>query len=100
MPLQTPLPSLTSGFLAEILIVLAIILVLYIVFKLGKLILKLIFGLIANAIMGFITIFVANYFFAIGIQYALPVLVATAIFGLPAVGTLVILRLMGMLIVA
>ncbi len=85
-----PFPSLASGLLSELLIVLAIILVVYIIFKLGKFILKLIFGIIANAIMGFITIAVANGLFGIGIPITLPIIVATALFGLPAVGTLVI----------
>ncbi len=91
---------LSNALIIEILIVLAIMLVIYIVFKLGKFLLRLIFGIIANAIMGFITILVANYLFGIGIPLTLPILVVTALFGLPAVGTLVILKLMGISLAA
>ncbi|MGC8676490.1 MAG: pro-sigmaK processing inhibitor BofA family protein [Candidatus Micrarchaeia archaeon] len=89
------LSILASGFVSEILILLAIILVVYIIFKLGKFILKLVFGIIANSIMGFVTILAANYFFGMGIKYTLGVLIATALFGLPAVGTLVVLKVFG-----
>ena len=88
------MPVLT-GMLAELVVGLGILLVLFIVYKLGKLIIKLIFGLIANSVLGFVTIFIANYFFKLGIPYNLPIFVATTVFGLPAVGTLVILKLLG-----
>ncbi len=86
---------LLTGILAELVIGIGIVAVLLIVYKLGKLILKLIFGLIANSILGFVTIFLANSVFRLGIPYNLPIFVATTIFGLPAVGTLVILKLLG-----
>ena len=63
------LAILASGILSEIVVLLAILLVVFIIFKLGKVILKFIFGILANSIMGFVTIFIANYFFALGIPY-------------------------------
>ena len=89
-----------GSIISEILIILAIALVVFIVFKVGKFLLKIIFGIIANSIMGFVVIFVVNYIFALGIPYSLPILISTALFGLPAVGTIIILKLMGIALVA
>ena len=89
-----------GSIISEILIILAIALVVFIVFKVGKFLLKVIFGIIANSIMGFVVIFVVNYIFALGIPYSLPILISTALFGLPAVGTIIILKLMGVALVA
>ncbi|MGC8647626.1 MAG: hypothetical protein ACP5SA_02270 [Candidatus Micrarchaeia archaeon] len=88
---------LGSSIASEIILVLAIALVLFIVFKIGKLLLKIIFGIIANSILGVIAIYTLNYFFALGIPLALPEIIASALFGLPAVGTIVILKLFGVL---
>jgi lipopolysaccharide export LptBFGC system permease protein LptF len=91
------IPSLPVGstFLGEIILIALIAIVLFIIFKLGKAILKLLFGIIANSILGLIAIFVLNYFLNLGIPIELATMVPTAIFGLPAVGTLVILRFFG-----
>ncbi|MCL4374093.1 MAG: pro-sigmaK processing inhibitor BofA family protein [Candidatus Marsarchaeota archaeon] len=88
--------SIFGGAIAsEIILVLAIALVIFIIFKVGKLLLKIIFGIIANSILGIIAIFALDYFFGIGIPTGIPEIASTAIFGLPAVGTMVILRLFG-----
>ncbi|MEM3791482.1 MAG: pro-sigmaK processing inhibitor BofA family protein [Candidatus Micrarchaeaceae archaeon] len=89
----------SSGLVSELIIILGIALVLLIVFKLGKLILKLIFGIITNTILGLIAILLLDRIFGLGIPLKLPELAASAIFGLPAVGAMVILRLLGAAIV-
>lgn len=60
-------------------------------FAITKSLLQAIFGLIANAVAGFVAFYVLNYF---GIHLALTTgtIIAIAIFGLPAVGTLVVLH--------
>jgi hypothetical protein len=84
-----------NAIVSEIILVALIAIVLYIVFKIGKLLLRIIFGIIANSILGIITIFVLNYVFSLGIQIDSPVIASAALFGLPAVGTIVIFRLFG-----
>ena len=89
-----------STLLSEAILVAIIALVLFIIFTIGKGILKVIFGIIANSILGLVAIFVLNYFFnlAIPIQQ-LYILIPTALFGLPAVGTIVIFKFFGVLAV-
>ena len=86
--------------ISEIILFALMALILFIIFKLGKAILKLIFGIIANSILGIVCIFVLNYLFGLGIPVALYTLIPAAIFGLPAVGTFVLLKLLGASIVA
>ncbi|MDE1810808.1 MAG: pro-sigmaK processing inhibitor BofA family protein [Candidatus Micrarchaeota archaeon] len=90
-----PNVSLPVGIAGEIILVAMIAVVLLIVFMLGRKILKVVFGIIANSILGLISIFVLNLVLNIAIPITVYTMVATAIFGLPAVGTLVILRLAG-----
>ena len=89
------LPQIGSALISTIITILAIGLVIFIVFKLGKTILRIVFGVIANSILGFIVIFLLNYVFDMGLVFTIPVLVSVALFGLPAVGTIVILKLLG-----
>jgi hypothetical protein len=91
---------LGGALFSEIILFVLIAIVLFIIFKVGKTILKLIFGIIANSILGILSIYLLDYFFGLGIPLALYTLVPTAIFGLPAVGTFVILKLLGAGIVA
>ena len=84
-----------STVLGEFLLVVLIAVVLLIIFKLGKSILHFIFGIIANSVLGIIAIIILNSFFEIGIPLNATTLVPSALFGLPAVGTLVILRFFG-----
>ena len=78
-------------FLSEILVIVAILLVVFIIFKLGKLIL----GLIVNSILGLIAIFAVNSIFNLGIVYNWITIIVVAIFGLPAVAIIIILKLIG-----
>ena len=90
-----PVLPVGNALLSEAVLVILIALVLFILFKLGKSLLKILFGLIANSILGIIAIFVLNYLFNIGIPLEAATLVPTALFGLPAVGTLILLRFFG-----
>lgn len=89
------LPLSTGTLLSEVILIALIAVVIYIIFKVGKSIAKLVLGIIINSILGVIAIFALNYFFNLGIPLGLnhlEVLIPTALFGLPAVGTFVILR--------
>lgn len=93
--LNVLLSGTLNSVLSEVIVIFAIALVLFIIFKIGKAILKLIFGLIINSILGIVAIFALNYIFNLGLPLNAPILIATAIFGLPAVGTILILKLTG-----
>ena len=95
MPIPTP--AISTTLLSEIVLVALIAVVLFVIFKIGGKILKIFFGIIANSILGVIAIFLLNYFFHMGIPLAIYTLIPTALFGLPAVGTLVILKFFGAL---
>jgi hypothetical protein len=85
----------SSALISEVILVALIAVVLFIIFKIGKSIMKLVFGLIINSILGVIAIYALDYFFNLGIPLGfnhLEVLIPTVLFGLPAVGTFVILR--------
>jgi lipopolysaccharide export LptBFGC system permease protein LptF len=91
------IPALPASntLIGEVILIALIAVVLFVIFKLGKSILKFFFGIIANSILGLIAIFALNYFLQLSIPIAWATMVPTAIFGLPAVGTLVILRFFG-----
>jgi len=91
------LAAALSSLFSELLVIGAIALVVFIVFKLGKFILKLVFGVITNSILGLVVFFITNTFFGLGIPVTLPILLATALFGLPGIGTIIILKLLGAL---
>ncbi len=83
----------TGSIVAELLIAVAIVAIVFIVFSLGRLLI----GLLANSILGLISIYLLNSIFGLGIPYTWPIIIATAIFGLPAVFVLVILKLGGLI---
>ncbi len=86
--------QITMGtILAELLIAIAIVAIVFIVFSLGRLLI----GLLANSVLGLISIYLLNVIFGLGIPYSWPVIIATAIFGLPAVFVIVILKLGGVI---
>ncbi len=92
-----PIPAISTTLLSEIVLVALIAVVLFVIFKIGGKILKLFFGIIANSILGVIAIFLVDYLFHMGIPIAVYTLIPTALFGLPAVGTLIILKFFGAL---
>ncbi len=84
--------------LSGIWLLLAAALAIFIVWKAGKLVFKIIFGVISNTILGFVTLFLANVFFGITIPFSTPVIISTAIFGLGGVGTIIILQFFGIVV--
>lgn len=84
--------AITVGsILYELLVIAAIILVLFIILSLGKLLI----GLILNSILGLVAIYLVNVLFNLGIVYNWLTLIMVAIFGLPAVAVIIILKLIG-----
>jgi hypothetical protein len=84
--------AITAGALAsEIVIIAAILVVLYVILKFGGIII----GLILNSVLGLIAIYLVNVIFNLGIIYNLLTLIVVAIFGLPAVGVIILLKLIG-----
>lgn len=90
---------LASGLLGtlggEIIVLVAIVLLLYIIYKIGKSLLKIILGIIINSVLGVAVIWLADTFLGVGIPFAVYTMLPVAIFGLPAAGTLIILRFFG-----
>jgi hypothetical protein len=80
-----------GSLLSELLIIAAILVVLYVILKLGKLII----GLILNSILGIVAIFLVNSIFSLGIAINLLTIILLAIFGLPAAGLIIVLKLLG-----
>ncbi|MDE1851955.1 MAG: pro-sigmaK processing inhibitor BofA family protein [Candidatus Micrarchaeota archaeon] len=90
-----PAANSLSSTLSLILVVIAIGVVLYTVFRFGRFIVKLIIGILINSVVGFVVLLLLNYFLGMGIPLNTETMAATAVFGLPAVGTMVILKLLG-----
>ena len=83
--------GLNGALVSELFLIIATFLIIFIIFALGKVLL----GLLANIILGFIAIFIINAVFGIGIPFNLIVIIITAILGLPGVAIVVILKLLG-----
>ncbi|MDE1871133.1 MAG: pro-sigmaK processing inhibitor BofA family protein [Candidatus Micrarchaeota archaeon] len=80
-----------SGIISEFVLILGIFLILYIIFSLGRAIL----GLLLNLILGFISIFLLNAIFNLGIRFDLIVIIIVAVLGLPGTAVVVLLKLIG-----
>ena len=84
--------AITAGAVAsEIVVIAAILVVLYVILKFGGIII----GLVLNSVLGLIAIYLVNVIFNLGIIYNLLTLIVVAIFGLPAVGVIILLKLIG-----
>lgn len=90
--------SVLGVALSGIWLVVAAAVAIFVVWKVGRMFFKIVFGIITNTILGFITLFLANSIFGLAIPFSLPVLLSTAIFGLGGVGTVIILQLFGIVI--
>lgn len=77
----------------EIVVIIAIAVLLYIVYKIGKSLIKIILGIVINSVLGVGVVYLVDIFFNIGIPLKVYTLVPLALFGLPAAGTMIILRL-------
>ncbi len=84
--------------LSGVWLLIALAIVAVVLWKIGKLFFKLIFGVISNTILGFITLYLANSYFGMSIPFTLPVIISTAIFGIAGIGTIVILQWFGIVI--
>lgn len=84
--------------LSGIWLIIAAAIAIFVVWKVGKLFFRIIFGIISNTILGFITLFLANSLFGLSIPFSLPVIVSTAIFGIGGVGTIIVLQFFGVTI--
>ena len=80
-----------GGIVSSIILLLLIFLVVYIIFAIGKTLI----GLLVNVVLGFISIFLLNSFFALGLPFDLLTIIITALLGLPGVLIIVILKLLG-----
>jgi hypothetical protein len=85
------LDIIIGGIASELLLIVAIAVVLLIIFKFGNIIL----GLIINSILGLIAIWLANSILSLGIIYNWIIIIAVAIFGLPAAAIIIILKILG-----
>ena len=95
------LAALTATQLIQYAVIaLAALALIYILFKIGKGLLRVILAVIVNSVLGFMAILLLDYIFGLGIPFTLPIVIATALFGLPAVGTFVILKLLGVALLA
>ncbi len=83
-----------SRVFSYVVVLLAICGLVLLVFKVGGLLLRIVFGIIINSLLGLISIVILNAVFDLGIPIVTPVLVAVAVFGLPGVGTIAVLRLL------
>jgi len=84
-----------SSLLIELMVFAAACVVIFVIFKLGKLLFKVVFGILANSLLGVAIIFVADSVLQMGIPYTVQTLVPTAIFGIPGIGTIILLKLLG-----
>ncbi len=87
--------AITASIISEIIIVALALFVLFFVFSIGRSLVRLLMGLIVNAILGLASLFLLNTFLNVGIPLNTPEIIASVIFGLPAVGTMLILRIAG-----
>ena len=85
-------PSFLGTLGGEIVVVVAIAILLYIVYKIGKSLLKIILGIVINSVLGIGVIYLVNFLFNMNIPLVPGTLIPLALFGLPAAGTLIILK--------
>ena len=89
--------SLSGPLVSELIIVVLIASVLFVVMKVGKGLLKLVIGIIMNSVLGIIGIYLLNMFLGLSITLNLSILAPIVVFGLPAVGTIFLLKIFGLL---
>jgi hypothetical protein len=83
--------NMAIPLVSGVLLLIEAVLVAYIIFRLGK----VLFGLLTNMVLGFISLFAINLVFGVGIPYDLAAVAITAIFGVFGVIVLVLLSLFG-----
>ncbi|MEM0201063.1 MAG: pro-sigmaK processing inhibitor BofA family protein [Candidatus Micrarchaeaceae archaeon] len=94
--LSTVIPPL-SALGGYILIAILAVILIYIILILGRSMIKFIIGLIVNTILGLIALILLDFVFNFGIPLTLPIIGSTALFGLPGVGAIALLKLLGVI---
>lgn len=89
------LDSNIASVLSILLVIVGIALLILVISFVGRFLIKLIVGLIVNTILGFIVLLIVKYVFGVAIGWTWPVIISVALFGLPAVGTILILKIIG-----
>ena len=89
------LSSILSSFASVGFTVIGIALLIFVVLKIGGLMTKIIVGFIMNVLLGLILLYIATSVMGITFSYSFPELVSIALFGLPGVGTMILLKLGG-----
>ncbi len=89
------LSSILSSFASVGFTVIGIALLIFVVLKIGGLMTKIIVGFIMNVLLGLILLYIATSVMGITFSYSVPELVSIALFGLPGVGTMILLKLGG-----
>ncbi len=86
-----PLLDLLSSIISVVVLLVLIFFVIGIIFFIGR----VVSGLAVNSVLGLVSIWAVNMFFGLGIGINLLTIVVVAVFGLPAVLILVVLKLLG-----
>ena len=84
-----------NAVMSELTLIALIGVVLFLVFIVGKTIFKFIIGIVLNSLLGVISLYILDAVFKMNIPIKIYTIAAATVFGLPAVGTFVILRLFG-----
>lgn len=88
------MPSLGS-LASEAVIIIIAALVVFLVFSVGRSLVRFILGLLVNTVLGLAALYLLDQYFGAAIPMKAPELAATVIFGLAAVGTMLILKITG-----
>ncbi len=86
--------------LLAILLVVGVAVVFFVLPLVGRKLMRLLVGLVLNTVLGFVVMFVLGYFLSITFQYSLAEIIAVVLFGLPAVGTFLLLKAGGVVLAA
>ena len=91
--------TLVTAFLSELLIIAEIVVLFFFISRIGKFLVRILFTFLLNAILGIASVLALNSALGIGIAFGAPVLLSSVLFGLPAVGTMIILKLAGLALI-
>lgn len=84
-----------GSVLALVLIIVGIAVVVFVVLRLGSWMSKVLIGIAVNSVLGFVLLLVIGYLFDITVKYTTALVLSVALFGLPAVGTILLLKIVG-----
>lgn len=87
--------SIIASILSILLVLAGIVLVILIAKRLSGFLIPILIALVVNTLLGFLVLYIISFIFGLNISFTWPVTYAVAIFGLPAVGTILILKIIG-----